>query len=149
MFAGLTRKSVLVFVSCSCETTRRSLSTCASSSRAWAVSSRTCSDTGNVHRSRFSTGSSATVVLDRVRDAQPSTRGHGRSTLLSDERCCTVLELAGIIVLPCGAGKTLTGVTAAATIQKGVIVLANTNVSALQWKVGGPPNGADEPHLTS
>lgn len=38
-------------------------------------------------------------------------------------------------MLPCGAGKTLTGVTAAATIQKGVIVLANTNVSALQWKV--------------
>lgn len=88
---------------------------------------------------RFSTGSSATVVLDRVRDPQSSTREHGRSTLFSDERCCAVLALAGIIVLPCGAGKTLTGVTAAATIQKGVIVLANTNVSALQWKVGGPP----------
>lgn len=41
----------------------------------------------------------------------------------------------GIIVLPCGAGKTLTGVTAASTIQKGVIVLCNTNVSAVQWKV--------------
>lgn len=68
---------------------------------------------------------------------------------MSDERCCAVLELAGIIVLPCGAGKTLTGVTAAATIQKGVIVLANTNVSALQWKVGGPPTVADEPQLTS
>ena len=42
----------------------------------------------------------------------------------------------GIIVLPCGAGKTLTGVTAASTIQKGVVVLCNTNVSAVQWKVG-------------
>jgi len=41
---------------------------------------------------------------------------------------------SGIIVLPCGAGKTLTGVTAASTIQKGVIILCNTNVSAVQWK---------------
>lgn len=40
----------------------------------------------------------------------------------------------GIIVLPCGAGKTLTGVTAASTIQKGVVILCNTNVSAVQWK---------------
>lgn len=45
-------------------------------------------------------------------------------------------ETPGIIVLPCGAGKTLTGVTAASTIQKGVVVLCNTNVSAVQWKVG-------------
>ncbi|KZF25495.1 DNA repair helicase rad25 [Xylona heveae TC161] len=41
---------------------------------------------------------------------------------------------SGIIVLPCGAGKTLVGVTAACTIKKGVVVLATSNMSAIQWK---------------
>ncbi len=38
------------------------------------------------------------------------------------------------IVLPCGAGKTLTGVTAAQTIKKSVICLCTNAVSVLQWK---------------
>ncbi|KAI9754716.1 MAG: hypothetical protein M4579_004563 [Chaenotheca gracillima] len=41
---------------------------------------------------------------------------------------------SGIIVLPCGAGKTLVGVTAACTIKKGVVVLATSNMSVIQWK---------------
>lgn len=41
---------------------------------------------------------------------------------------------SGIIVLPCGAGKTLTGVTAAQTIQKSVVCLCTNAVSVLQWK---------------
>ncbi|KKA26590.1 hypothetical protein TD95_005176 [Thielaviopsis punctulata] len=41
---------------------------------------------------------------------------------------------SGIIVLPCGAGKTLVGVTAACTIRKGVVVLATSNMSAVQWR---------------
>lgn len=41
---------------------------------------------------------------------------------------------AGIIVLPCGAGKTLTGVTAASTIKKSCLVLCTSGVSVLQWK---------------
>lgn len=41
---------------------------------------------------------------------------------------------SGIIVLPCGAGKTLTGVTAAQTIKKSVICLCTNTVSVLQWK---------------
>ncbi|KAI1815250.1 TFIIH basal transcription factor complex helicase-like protein XPB subunit [Poronia punctata] len=41
---------------------------------------------------------------------------------------------SGIIVLPCGAGKTLVGVTAACTIKKGVVVLATNNMSVIQWK---------------
>ena len=41
---------------------------------------------------------------------------------------------SGIIVLPCGAGKTLTGVTAAQTIKKSVVCLATNAVSVLQWK---------------
>ena len=41
---------------------------------------------------------------------------------------------SGIIVLPCGAGKTLVGVTAATTINKRCLVLATSNVSVEQWK---------------
>lgn len=41
---------------------------------------------------------------------------------------------SGIIVLPCGAGKTLVGITAACTIAKSVIVLCTSAVSAGQWR---------------
>eukprot|EP00923_Selenidium_pygospionis_P043054 GHVN01074208.1.p1 GENE.GHVN01074208.1~~GHVN01074208.1.p1 ORF type:complete len:494 (-),score=99.22 GHVN01074208.1:117-1598(-) len=41
---------------------------------------------------------------------------------------------SGIIVLPCGAGKTLTGVTAACTIGKSVLVLTTSAVAVDQWK---------------
>lgn len=37
-------------------------------------------------------------------------------------------------MLPCGAGKTLTGVTAASTIKKSCLVLCTSGVSVLQWK---------------
>jgi DNA excision repair protein ERCC-3 len=40
---------------------------------------------------------------------------------------------SGIIVLPCGSGKTLVGVTAAATIKKSVLVLCTSSVSVEQW----------------
>lgn len=41
---------------------------------------------------------------------------------------------SGIIVLPCGAGKTLVGITAACTIRKSVIVLCTSSVSVYQWR---------------
>lgn len=41
---------------------------------------------------------------------------------------------SGIIVLPCGAGKTLVGITAAATIKKGTIVLCTSSMSVVQWR---------------
>ena len=41
---------------------------------------------------------------------------------------------SGIIVLPCGAGKTLTGITAASYIKRSVLVLCNSNVSVEQWR---------------
>ncbi|OLL26380.1 DNA repair helicase RAD25 [Neolecta irregularis DAH-3] len=41
---------------------------------------------------------------------------------------------SGIIVLPCGAGKTLVGITAACTIKKSVLVLCTSSVSCLQWR---------------
>ncbi|KAK1835171.1 hypothetical protein QBC39DRAFT_423754 [Podospora conica] len=42
---------------------------------------------------------------------------------------------SGIIVLPCGAGKTLVGITAACTIKKGVIVLCTSSMSVVQWRL--------------
>ena len=41
---------------------------------------------------------------------------------------------AGIIVLPCGAGKTLVGVTASVRIRKSVLVLVTNSVSVDQWR---------------
>ena len=41
---------------------------------------------------------------------------------------------SGIIVLPCGAGKSLTGVLAAFTIKKNTMILCINNPSVQQWK---------------
>ncbi|EIE26133.1 DNA repair helicase rad25 [Coccomyxa subellipsoidea C-169] len=41
---------------------------------------------------------------------------------------------SGIIVLPCGAGKSLVGITAAARIKKSVLCLVTNSVSVDQWK---------------
>lgn len=41
---------------------------------------------------------------------------------------------SGIIVLPCGSGKTLVGITAISTIKKSAIVLCTSAVSVEQWK---------------
>ena len=40
---------------------------------------------------------------------------------------------SGIIVLPCGAGKTLVGIVAANTIKRSCLVLCNSSVSVEQW----------------
>jgi DNA excision repair protein ERCC-3 len=40
---------------------------------------------------------------------------------------------SGIIVLPCGAGKTLVGIMAATTIKRNTIILCNSSVSVSQW----------------
>jgi DNA excision repair protein ERCC-3 len=41
---------------------------------------------------------------------------------------------SGIIVLPCGAGKTLVGITAACGVKKSCIVLCTSTMSAHQWR---------------
>ncbi|CCW59579.1 unnamed protein product [Phytomonas sp. EM1] len=40
----------------------------------------------------------------------------------------------GVVVLPCGAGKTLTGIGAAVTMKKRTIVLCINNMSVFQWQ---------------
>lgn len=42
--------------------------------------------------------------------------------------------VAGIIVLPCGAGKSLVGVAASSRIKKSVLCLVTNSVSVDQWK---------------
>lgn len=41
---------------------------------------------------------------------------------------------SGIIVLPCGAGKSLVGVAAAARVRKSCLCLCTSSVSVDQWK---------------
>lgn len=41
---------------------------------------------------------------------------------------------SGMIVLPCGAGKTLVGITATATVRKSTLVFCTTSMAVLQWK---------------
>jgi len=41
---------------------------------------------------------------------------------------------SGIIVLPCGAGKTLVGIIAACTVRKSCLVLCTSAVSVEQWR---------------
>jgi len=41
---------------------------------------------------------------------------------------------SGVIVLPCGAGKTLVGVTAACTVRKKCLILCTSGVSVEQWR---------------
>ncbi|KAI5192631.1 DNA excision repair protein ERCC-3 [Nematocida sp. AWRm77] len=41
---------------------------------------------------------------------------------------------SGIIVLPCGAGKTLVGIVALCTMKKSCLILCTTSVSVEQWK---------------
>lgn len=41
---------------------------------------------------------------------------------------------SGIIVLPCGAGKSLTGISAAMRIRKSCLVLCTSSVSVDQWR---------------
>ena len=41
---------------------------------------------------------------------------------------------SGVIVLPCGAGKTLVGITATCTIKKATMVLCTSAVAVEQWK---------------
>jgi DNA excision repair protein ERCC-3 len=47
--------------------------------------------------------------------------GHGRAR-------------SGIIVLPCGAGKTLVGITATCTVKKSTMVLCTSAVAVEQWR---------------
>lgn len=65
------------------------------------------------------------TTFSRIRDYQEQSL----SKMFSNGRA-----RSGIIVLPCGAGKTLTGITAASHIKKSTLVLCNSGVAAQQWR---------------
>jgi DNA excision repair protein ERCC-3 len=46
---------------------------------------------------------------------------------------CPSFCSAGIIVLPCGAGKSLVGVAAASRVKKSCLCLCTSSVSVDQW----------------
>ena len=48
--------------------------------------------------------------------------------------CSNGVARSGIIVLPCGAGKTLVGILAICTIKRNTIIICNNNVSVSQWE---------------
>ncbi|KAF2229005.1 putative TFIIH complex helicase Ssl2 [Viridothelium virens] len=67
-------------------------------------------------------------------DIQPSVQirdyqEHSLNKMFGNGRC-----KSGIIVLPCGAGKTLVGITAACTVKKSAIVLCTSAMSVVQWR---------------
>ena len=47
--------------------------------------------------------------------------------------CSNGVARSGIIVLPCGAGKTLVGILAICTIKRNTIIISNNNVAVEQW----------------
>jgi DNA excision repair protein ERCC-3 len=47
--------------------------------------------------------------------------------------CNNGIARSGIIVLPCGAGKTLVGILAICTIKRNTIIICNNNVAVEQW----------------
>lgn len=56
-----------------------------------------------------------------------------------ENESCTVIWRAdcvctGIIVLPCGAGKSLVGIAAASRVRKSILCLVTNNVSVDQWR---------------
>ena len=52
---------------------------------------------------------------------------------------------SGVIVLPCGAGKTLVGVTAACTVRKRCLVLCTSGVRVGGWVLKGGGGGMGGP----
>lgn len=47
--------------------------------------------------------------------------------IFPDSLCIVRRARSGIIVLPCGAGKTLVGITAACTVKKSCLVLCTSS----------------------
>ena len=47
--------------------------------------------------------------------------------------CSKGIARSGIIVLPCGAGKTLVGILAICTIKRNTLIICNNHVAVQQW----------------
>ena len=67
-------------------------------------------------------------------DLRPSTTIRPYQEKALAKLICNGRSRSGIIVLPCGAGKTLVGIVAACSIRKSVLVLCTSAVAAEQWR---------------
>lgn len=67
-------------------------------------------------------------ILPRLKNPARAYQEKALSIMFSNERA-----RSGVIVLPCGAGKTLIGIMATATVKKNTIILCNSGVSVEQW----------------
>ena len=93
-----------------------------------ATSSRRCSSSAG--RPRTSPGTS---TARRTRST--STRTAGRCGPTSSEAAESFWHGgSGVVVLPCGAGKTIVGAAAMAQAQATTLILVTNTVSARQWK---------------
>ncbi|CAI5746175.1 unnamed protein product [Peronospora destructor] len=73
------------------------------------------------------------IIPDLEMDLKPTTRIREYQEKSLSKMFGNGRARSGIIVLPCGAGKTLTGVTAASTIKKSCLCLCTSAVSVEQW----------------
>lgn len=80
-------------------------------------------------------------------DLKPSTQIRSYQEICLNKMFGNGRARSGIIVLPCGSGKTLVGVTAATTIKKSALILCTSAVSVEQWRAATlqftnlPPQG--------
>ncbi|KAJ1516318.1 hypothetical protein HMI54_009918 [Coelomomyces lativittatus] len=75
-----------------------------------------------------------TTTHDLLMDLKPTTQIRPYQEKALSKMFGNGRARSGIIVLPCGAGKTLVGITAACTIRKSTLVLCTSAVSVAQWK---------------
>ncbi|EOB14675.1 DNA repair helicase RAD25 [Nosema bombycis CQ1] len=73
-------------------------------------------------------------LTDLKIDLKPTTIIRSYQETCLNKMFCNGRARSGIIVLPCGSGKTLVGITAMTTIKKSCLILCTSAVSVEQWR---------------
>ena len=103
-------------------------STCWCTPASAATSSRSCSSSAGPPRT-----SPATSTARRTRSPSPSRAGASGPTRRRPSRASGTAG-SGVVVLPCGAGKTIVGAAAMARASATTLILVTNTVSARQWR---------------
>lgn len=74
------------------------------------------------------------TLADLNIDLKPTTAIRSYQETCLNKMFCNGRARSGIIVLPCGSGKTLVGITAMTTIKKSCLILCTSAVSVEQWR---------------
>lgn len=75
-----------------------------------------------------------TVLRSIEMDLKPTTTIRSYQEICLNKMFGNGRARSGIIVLPCGSGKTIVGITAISTIKKSCLILCTSAVSVEQWK---------------